>query len=335
MANDKYLAQRLAFKLIKQSDLQQTVTFPANLAAIQIAVGDRVNVSIEELSWSNKVFMCLGWSFSDSGNGGVNLVLREDEPSAYDDPALNEYTTPATLGTLSDSFYEIQSPSALLATGGIQNIVLEWDNPELSRVLYVEVYASSDNTWANAQLIGTTQGTQFTHGGSNKVDPVAPGDTRYYWVRARGYDFGDDAQALSDRFPNSDTSGVIATVGVVPTASTDLSVSANTVHGFNSGGSPSGTVTSSAAVVTVSGGVSPYTYSWSHISTSSGVTPIISNAAISNPTFSATVVSGQTYVSTWEVTVTDDASNVASTYVGVSLSWFDTSNDFGGGGIEP
>jgi len=331
MTNSQYMAQRIAYKLIKQSDLQQVLIFPANLAGVQVAVGSRINITISELGWTDKVFMCLGWSFSDSGNGGVILTLREDASTAYADPDLLDYNAPITTTKLPNSFYEIESPSALLATGGIQNIVLEWDNPELSRVLYVEVYASSDSTWANAQLIGTTQGTQFTHGGSNKVDPVASGDTRYYWVRARGYDFGDDAQALSDRFPNSDTSGVIATVGVVPAGSTTLSISGNTVHGFDSGNSFFGTVTSAAASVTASGGTEPYTaYSWSHISTSSGNTPSISNSAISNPTFTATVSSGTSSVSTWEVTVTDSASDTASTYISVSLTWFNT-----GGGIEP
>jgi hypothetical protein len=331
MTNNLYAAQRIAYKLIKQSDLQQVVTFPANLAGVEVAVGDRVNVSIEELGWTDKVFMCLGWNFSDSGNGGVNLTLREDNSSAYADPANDEYGSPETAATLENSFYEIPSPEGLVATGGIQNIVLEWDNPELSRILYIEVYASSDNTFANAQLIGTVNGTQFTHGGSNKVDSVSTGDTRYYWVRARGYDFGDNAQARSDKFPNSDTSGVVATVGAVPAGSTALSVSANAVYGFASGNSASGSVTSAAAVVTPSGGSTPYTaYSWTHISTSSGITPTISNSAISNPTFTSTVFSGSPAVSTWQVTVTDSAANTASTYVSVTLSWFDTS-----GGIEP
>ena len=325
MTNSQYMAQRIGYKLIKQSDLQQVLIFPANLAGVQVAVGSRVNITISELGWTNKVFMCLGWTFSDSGNGGVNLTLREDASSAYDDPLVGDYNTPIALTSLPNSFYEIESPAALLATGGIQNIVLEWDNPELSRVLYIEVYASADSAWSNAQLIGTTQGTQFTHGGSNKIDPISSGDTRYYWVRARGYDFGDNAQALSDRFPNSDTSGVIATVGVVPVASTDLSVSANTVHGFGFGASASGSVTSAPAALTVSGGTSPYTYSWSHVSTSSGNTPTISSSTADNPTFTATVTSGTSSISTWEVTVTDNVSATASTYVSVSLTWFDNS----------
>jgi hypothetical protein len=327
MTNNVYAAQRIAYKLIKQSDLQQVVTFPANLAGVQVAVGDRVDVSIEELGWTDKVFMCLGWSFSDSGNGGVNLTLREDNSSAYADPANDEYGTPEANATLENSFYEIPSPEGLVATGGIQNIVLEWDNPELSRILYIEVYASSDNNFANAQLIGTVNGTQFTHGGSNRVDSISTGDTRYYWVRARGYDFGTNAQAISDRFPDSDTSGVVATVGSVPAGTTDLTVSANAVYGFASGNSTSGSVTSSAAVVNVSGGTTPYTYAWNHISTSSGNTPTISSSSASNPTFSATVFNGTSSVSTWQVTVQDGASTIESAYVSVTLIWFDTGSE--------
>ena len=324
MTNNVYAAQRIAYKLIKQSDLQQVVTFPANLAGVEVAVGDRVNVSISELGWTDKVFMCLGWSFSDSGNGGVNLTLREDNSTAYADPSNDEYGTPETATTLQSSFYEIPSPESLIATGGIQNVVLEWDNPELSRILYVEVYASSDSSWSNAQLIGTVNGTQFTHGGSNKVDPISSGDTRYYWVRARGYDFGTNAQAISDRYPDSDTSTIIATVGEIPTGSGNLSVTANAVFGFNSGPSATGSVTSSAAVVTASGGTTPYTYSWTHVSTTSGTTPTISSSSISNPTFSVTASSGLPSTSTWQVTVTDDASNSASAYVSVTLSWLNT-----------
>lgn len=330
MTNSQYMAQRIGYKLIKQSDLQKVVVFPANLAGVQVAVGSRVNLSIEELGWTNKVFICLGWSFSDSGNGGVNLTLREDNSDAYADPALGDYNAPSTTNTLPNSFYAVPAPEGLIATGGIQNITLEWDNPDMISVLYVEVYASADSSWTNAQLIGSTNGTQFTHSGSNKVDPIASGDTRYYWVRARAYDFGTNAQALSPRFPDSDTSTVIATVGQVP-ASTGLSVSANAVYGFDSGPSISGSVTSGAAVVTASGGTTPYTYAWTHISTTTGNTPTISSSSISNPTFSATVFDGVQSSSTWQITVTDGASDVASAYVSVSLTWRDTS----GGGIEP
>ena len=327
MTNSKYMAQRVAFKLVKQSDLQTIVTFPANLAALQVSVGDRVNLTIDELGWTNKIFMCIGWTFSDSGNGGVNLLLREDESTAYadPDPDAGEYLSPAALATLENSFYEMPAPTDLVATGGIQNITIEWENPELSVIKYVEIYASPTSAWSGAVLIGTTQGTQFVHGGANRVDPITTGDTRYYWVRARGYDVGEDASSRSDRFPDSDTSGIFNTVGSVPTAPTTLAVLGNNIWGFNFGSTSTGSVTSNSAQLTVSGGTAPYTYAWTRISVNSGTNDVAADNATSatttftNPNVSMNVVSN----STWQVTVTDDVSATATATMNVSLSWLD------------
>jgi hypothetical protein len=76
MVSDSYQAQRIANKLIQLSDQQKIISFPANLSALRITAGDRVQVTVEELSWNQKVFECVGWTFSDEG--GVNLTLRED-----------------------------------------------------------------------------------------------------------------------------------------------------------------------------------------------------------------------------------------------------------------
>lgn len=324
MTNSVYMAQRIAYKLIKQSFLQQVVTFPANLAAVQVAVGDRVNINIEELGWTNKVFICLGWTFSESGNGGVNLTLREDDSTAYSDPSTSDYNEQATLSSLSDSFAVVSAPRSLSATAEINNITLEWDNPKsMQNILYIEVFASADNTWANAQKIGQGNVTQFIHGSSNKVDPIVSGDTRYYWVRSRAYDQGAGEQAVSARFPDSDTSGIVGTVGSIP--DTELSVSVVNISKVQLGSGASGSVTSDPANTTVSGGTSPYTYSWSHIATTQGNTPSISSSTVNNPTFNATVYDGYQSISTWQLTVTDNVSDTASTYVTVTLTWVNIS----------
>jgi len=320
MTNNVYMAQRIAFKLLKQTSLQTVVTFPANLAAVQVSVGDRVNLNIEELGWVNKVFVCLGWNFSDSGNGGVNLTLREDNSDAYADPIVDDYNAPTATTTLESTFAYVARPLSLSATSEINSVILEWDNPEsMENILYIEIFSSDDATWANAQLIGTTVGTQFIHGSSNKVDPVLPGDTRYYFIRARAFSTGESLQAVSVRFPNTDSSTIVATVGEVPSTSLSVTVSniSKTAFGYGS----SGTVTSNSASTTVSGGTSPYTYSWSHISTTQGNTPTISNSTVDNPTFSATVIQDNQSISTWQLTVTDNVSATASTYVTVTLTW--------------
>jgi predicted nucleic acid-binding Zn-ribbon protein len=216
MTNSRFMAQRIANKLVQQSDQQKVVTFPTNLSGMEVAIGDRVSLSLAEFNWSNKVFLCLGWTLSDSGNGGINLILREDDSGSYADPAVGEYSTVSSTGALVEGFRGVPDPSNLSATAGLKSIELNWTNPDnMSEVLFVEIFASPNSSWASRVKVGETNGTQFFHDGSTTADPLDIGDQRYYWVRARAYSTGEDATAVSDRNPDNDTSTITATVGGV------------------------------------------------------------------------------------------------------------------------
>jgi hypothetical protein len=265
MTNSSYMAQRLANKLIQSSDQQKVVSFPANLSALRITAGDRVQVSVDELSWSNKVFQCVGWTFSEEG--GVNLTLKEDSSTAYADPASNEYSTVTATGDITDAFRGVPSPSGLTATAGLKSNELNWVNPAKPNDFgTIYVYASPNGNFSSAIKIGETDGTQFIHDASNKSliffpsvvnvgdtytirtlgntdfvamgaasntvgvvftatatgsgtgnlwETIAPGDLRYYWVRAVK-NVGTDAASQSNLEPNADpNTTVFATVGRV------------------------------------------------------------------------------------------------------------------------
>jgi predicted nucleic acid-binding Zn-ribbon protein len=224
MTNSSYMAQRLSNKLIQLSDQQKVVSFPANLSALRITAGDRVQVSVDELSWSNKVFMCVGWTFSDEG--GVNLTLREDSSTSYADPASNEYSTLTATGDITDAFRGVPSPSGLSVTAGLKNNELNWVNPARPADYgTIYVYASPNGNFSSAVKIGETDGTQFIHDASNSADSVSAGDVRYYWVRAVK-NVGTDAASQSNLEPNADpNTTVFATVGRVNWA--DVSGSTN------------------------------------------------------------------------------------------------------------
>ena len=130
MTNSRFMAQRIANKLVQQSDQQKVVTFPTNLSGMEVAIGDRVSLSRAELNGSNKVFICLGWTLSDSGNGGINLILREDDSGSYADPAVGEYSTVSSTGALVEGFRGVPDPSNLSATAGLKSIELNWTNPD-------------------------------------------------------------------------------------------------------------------------------------------------------------------------------------------------------------
>jgi hypothetical protein len=214
MTNSSYMAQRLSHKLIQLSDQQKVVSFPANLSALRITAGDRVQVSVEELSWSNKVFQCAGWTFSE--DGGVNLTLREDSSTSYSDPAVNEYSTVTATGSITDAFRGVPSPSGLSATAGLKSNELNWVNPAKPNDFgTIYVYASPNGNFSSAVKIGETDGTQFIHDASNSADSVVSGDVRYYWVRAVR-NVGTDAASQSNLEPNADpNTTVFATVGRV------------------------------------------------------------------------------------------------------------------------
>jgi len=214
MTNTSFMAQRLSNKLIQLTDQQKIVNFPANLSAMRITVGDRVQVSVDELSWTNKVFECVAWTFSDEG--GVNLTLREDSSTSYADPAVGAYSTISATGDIADGFRGVPSPSGLSVTAGLKNNELNWVNPpNPSDYQTIFVYASPNGNFSSAVKIGETDGTQFIHDASNAADSVAPADVRYYWVRAVRFK-GTSAEAQSNLEPNADpNTTVFATVGRV------------------------------------------------------------------------------------------------------------------------
>ena len=224
MTNTSFMAQRISNKLVQLTDQQKIVNFPANLSAMRITVGDRVQVSVDELSWTNKVFECVGWTFSDEG--GVNLTLREDSSTSYADPAVGAYSTISATGDITDGFRGVPSPSGLSVTAGLKNNELNWVNPgNPSDYQTIFVYASPNGNFSSAVKIGETDGTQFIHDASNAADSVSPADVRYYWVRAVKFK-GTSAEAQSNLEPNADpNTTVFATVGRVNWA--DVSGSTN------------------------------------------------------------------------------------------------------------
>jgi hypothetical protein len=102
-----------------------------------------------------------------------------------------------------------------------------------------------------------------------------------------------------------------------------MSVTASNVSGSAGGFAASGYVyTSGSPNTTVTGGTAPYTYSWAHISTSTGPTPDISGSSIANPTWNALVNESTNSVSTWRVTVTSSGGgSSAQVNITVTLIW--------------
>ncbi|MCK2149540.1 phage tail protein [Marinobacter alexandrii] len=82
LTNSGPTARRLAKISIERGRFGLTVSLVAKFKALRLTPGDRINLSIERLGWTPKVFRVEAIEFSFQS--GVKLDLREDDPAIYD-----------------------------------------------------------------------------------------------------------------------------------------------------------------------------------------------------------------------------------------------------------
>lgn len=77
-------AQRLAKLSLYRSREQITVNADFDMSAMEVEIGDTVNLSIERYGWTNKIFEVVGWTFNGGEKGStVSLDLKETSSAAY------------------------------------------------------------------------------------------------------------------------------------------------------------------------------------------------------------------------------------------------------------
>jgi len=78
---DQVMAQRIAKIHLERARQGITCIFPAKLTAWQLAVLDSVQISVDRLGWSSKVFQIRGWTLTR--DGGIDLDLQEEASASY------------------------------------------------------------------------------------------------------------------------------------------------------------------------------------------------------------------------------------------------------------
>jgi len=76
-------AQRIARLLLRQSRQQISIEIMTNFKALEIAVYDNVNVTLDIFGFVSKVFKVVRWQFNKDGNG-ISMTLREEDAANYD-----------------------------------------------------------------------------------------------------------------------------------------------------------------------------------------------------------------------------------------------------------
>jgi hypothetical protein len=174
-----YTAQRIGKVHLEQSRQRLTITFPAKIAAFRLNAWDTVQLTIARFGWAAKAFRVIEWQFSQ--DGGVDLILREDEPAIWD-WVYTEATEPETQTPISNPDEAEPGPptglsvadTTVVSTVGVD---VSWtapvDDPYV--ITYqIEYKISTDSTYLAA---GTTRETAL------RITGLAP--ATLYDIRVR------------------------------------------------------------------------------------------------------------------------------------------------------
>jgi len=127
---------KISLERIRQS-LQVSATF--GLKALQLTVGDTVNLSVDELGWSNKLFEVHDVDFveqsgKDGATLGVSLVLRETGSGVYDWNNGEETTYDVSLNSSLPSPRNVAIPNNLILSSGTDVLYKKSDGTIVSRL---------------------------------------------------------------------------------------------------------------------------------------------------------------------------------------------------------
>ena len=179
MTNDIYMAQRLAFGLLEQGNLQQTIVYPTNYKMLPAEVGGTIAVSNDKMNWVDEPFRVLRFKFMDME--GIDLVLRHEDPNAYAEVATTEYSVLNSQGIYSIAQPGVPAPNSLWQEYYLPNHnYMRWNNPPARLFEEIELWGGKYNDVNSVNLIYRGSASFFDH----KIDlPSA----QYYWVRAVNY----------------------------------------------------------------------------------------------------------------------------------------------------
>mgnify|MGYP001209434850 CR=1 FL=1 len=161
-------AQRLAKILLNKSRQETTIKMRCNLNALNVMVGDNINVTNSRFGWTNKVFEVGSFSLSPDADGtiGIDIMAREvssstyswtatDEEAIIDNDSLYENNTDVPAPTnlsLSSSIVTLESREQFI------KVVLSWTASDARNLLHYEVQwkKSSDSTYQSTTTLNTS-----------------------------------------------------------------------------------------------------------------------------------------------------------------------------------
>jgi hypothetical protein len=171
-----YEAQRNGIMLVRKSRNKRSAVIHCDLSAWKVRPGDTGIVTLEELGWVDKTVRCEGWKFNPVGT--IELAVREELASDWDDPVEADYTEPLAITAPVPAYFTPSAPTGLAAQGVPRAVNLSWTAPALVPTgSQYEVWEYTSSTpFASASKVWSGIATNCK---MDKSDTT----TRYYWVR--------------------------------------------------------------------------------------------------------------------------------------------------------
>lgn len=165
---DATRAQRLAKIHLERSRQAITVDLECKMTALQVAVMESIQLSIEELGWTNKVFTPQSWAKTEKGT--IRLVLQEEASTSYDWAFGDATTLDAAPDTDLPDPFTVANPTVLTLTSGaavydiagdgtvLNYIKASWTAPADEYVqsggrIEVQYKKSDDAAWLDAPAV--------------------------------------------------------------------------------------------------------------------------------------------------------------------------------------
>jgi hypothetical protein len=169
-------AQRNGIMLVRKSRNRISYVGQHDLGLWKVRPGMTGIVTIPELNWTNKTVRCESWGFNPLGT--VELGLREESASDWNDPVEADYTAPLSITPPPPAYFTPSAPSGLASVSTPRGPQMSWTAPALLPTgAYYELYEHTSSVpFSSAVKIWEGDAT-------NAVIPRNDQTTRYYWIR--------------------------------------------------------------------------------------------------------------------------------------------------------
>ena len=189
-------AQRVAKQTLYRSRQQMTITADFGLRAMDVEIGDTIDLTIPEFGWNAKEFEVASWKLliADSGGVRINMVLRETDQDAFawnaEESAIvnNNTTLSKYTGGLSVSNLSTTAGSSTLQPDGtyLASEIISWDGAASAFVDYYQVqwvksgstnYSSTSTSLTEVELFPLEADTQYFY----RIRSISSGGTPGAW----------------------------------------------------------------------------------------------------------------------------------------------------------